>query len=258
MSKPETTTPAAAGEMKNEPRELTLCTYHFPENDNRFNGRRTAIYVGKGPKYVSLVVMDAAELTITRIALADAEKGIKYLTAEQADPEKALTMFRETARSVGCTKPVAEVLGIEWPPVMASKAQESFEARAEKDGARAQVAANQAAREEKRAERQREKEAREQAKAKKEQERQAQLAADEAAKAERRANKPEGKIAVIRRVIAEKAETMFGADTRLCDLTREQSTSLIKDVRAALPEQNEATIKTQYARVRAISKGLAA
>ena len=247
----------------NEARELTLCTYHFPSMDNRFNGRRTCIYAGKGPKYISLIVMDSAELTITRVP-ADAE--IKFLTSEQADPEKALELFRETARTVGCTKPVAVALGIEWPPIMKTKAQESFEqhaeeravqtqtsVRAEEKAAKAKAKADAKA---KAAELKAKKEAERQAQL--EAERQAQLEAERQARAANKAPRGEGKIARIRAALQATAVQMFGEGISLADLDRKQSADLVSAIVEALPDQNVATIKTQYARLRAVAKGVAA
>ena len=231
----------------NEARELTLCTYHFPSMDNRFNGRRTCIYAGKGPKYISLIVMDSAELTITRVP-ADAE--IKFLTSEQADPEKALELFRETARTVGCTKPVAVALGIEWPPIMKTKAQESFEQHAEERAVQTQTSVRA---EEKAAKAKAKADAKAKAaelKAKKEAERQARAA--------NKAPRGEGKIARIRAALQATAVQMFGEGVSLADLDRKQSADLVAAIVEALPDQNVATIKTQYARLRAVAKGVAA
>lgn len=239
----------------NEARELTLCTYHFPSMDNRFNGRRTCIYAGKGPKYISLIVMDSAELTITRVP-ADAE--IKFLTSEQADPEKALELFRETARTVGCTKPVAVALGIEWPPIMKTKAQESFEQHAEERAVQTQTSVRA---EEKAAKAKAKADAKAKAaelKAKKEAERQAQLEAERQARAANKAPRGEGKIARIRAALQATAVQMFGEGVSLADLDRKQSADLVAAIVEALPDQNVATIKTQYARLRAVAKGVAA
>jgi len=239
----------------NEARELTLCTYHFPSMDNRFNGRRTCIYAGKGPKYISLIVMDSAELTITRVP-ADAE--IKFLTSEQADPEKALELFRETARTVGCTKPVAVALGIEWPPIMKTKAQESFEQHAEERAVQTQTSVRA---EEKAAKAKAKADAKAKAaelKAKKEAERQAQLEAERQARAANKAPRGEGKIARIRAALQATAVQMFGEGVSLADLDRKQSADLVAAIVEALPDQNVATIKTQYARLRAVAKEIAA
>ena len=239
----------------NEARELTLCTYHFPSMDNRFNGRRTCIYAGKGPKYISLIVMDSAELTITRVP-ADAE--IKFLTSEQADPEKALELFRETARTVGCTKPVAVALGIEWPPIMKTKAQESFEQHAEERAVQTQTSVRA---EENAAKAKAKADAKAKAaelKAKKEAERQAQLEAERQARAANKAPRGEGKIARIRAALQATAVQMFGEGVSLADLDRKQSADLVAAIVEALPDQNVATIKTQYARLRAVAKGVAA
>lgn len=259
------TTENTAPVMKNEDRELTLCTFHFAENDDRFNGRRTCIYVGKGPKYISLIVMDAAELTITRVS-TEQEAALKFLTSEQADPAKALETFRAMARQVGCTKPVAEALGIEWPPVRSeADAQAAFEARAQERGMQVQRETREEERERKAAEKQ---QARELRKARAEEKERERLAAIEAAKAKRAAKAPrapkapsepkgEGKIAVIRRVMRAKADILFGADTKLADLDRSQSARLIEVLIAELADANPATIRTQYSRVRSEEKSAA-
>ena len=51
---------------------------------------------------------------------------------------------------------------------------------------------------------------------------------------------------------------MFGEGVSLADLDRKQSADLVAAIVEALPDQNVATIKTQYARLRAVAKGVAA
>lgn len=108
-------------------RTLRPCFHHFASTDNRYNGRRVCLYIGKGPKYVSLIVMDAAELTITRVP-ADAK--IRFMESTDTDLDKAIDRFIDRAREVGCTKAVADLLGIEWPPISPERAQRALERRA--------------------------------------------------------------------------------------------------------------------------------
>jgi hypothetical protein len=108
-------------------RALRPCFHHFASTDNRYNGRRVCLYVGKGPKYVSLIVMDSSELTITRVpAIAP----VLFMTEAETNLDKAIDRFIDKAREVGCTKAVADLLGIEWPPVSPARAQSSLERRA--------------------------------------------------------------------------------------------------------------------------------
>ena len=104
---------------------------HFPATDDRFNGTRTAIVASRGPKWIGLIVLECATLTVTRLDAALEKSCVKPIPATEFNAGRALETFRAMARKMGASKVVCDALGIEWPPVDPTQALAAFTRHAE-------------------------------------------------------------------------------------------------------------------------------
>ena len=104
---------------------------HFPATDDRFNGTRTAIVASRGPKWIGLIVLECATLTVTRLEAALEKSCVKPIPDAEFNAGRALETFRAMARKMGASKVVCDALGIEWPPVDPTQALAAFTRHAE-------------------------------------------------------------------------------------------------------------------------------
>lgn len=69
-------------------------------------GLRTAILICSGPKFHTLIMMDAAGLTLTRVPKAEA----RWFREMQYPIKRAVKKFRAAGRRFGMTKGARQVL----------------------------------------------------------------------------------------------------------------------------------------------------
>jgi len=245
---------------------------HFPATDDRFNGTRTAIVASRGPKWIGLIVLECATLTVTRLDAALEKSCVKPIPATEFNAPRALETFRAMARKMGASKVVCDALGIEWPPADPTQALATFERHAQtiarnnlneedetmttktpaaKKAAPKKTPATKKAPAKSKAS-QKPQEASQAPRASVDPLEsfpglQAKLGEPEAKPKAPRATKTDGPVHRIRRATPEIAARL-GLD--LAKLDRKQAHSILETLQAELPDLNVATIRTQFQYVR--------